>query len=456
MDTLTEIKRQINSMVYLNIVSYSVLSGCGTCSQPTHDEAEDLDDIRHDSLCSHVPYNVFFTESLYKKCMPQYEQDIDDPYNFSSFRWVAKKRKQEIDLDVMANSIIACCNLIERVLTFDIEVENPSLMVYILYKTALHQARFIKKHLMVGNMFYHGEDASKNDDDEHCIQISSEDPGRVSQFAVIHAFAAIARLSNYNLNLLTSPTADIVEDISILQGLMNSLLDSLGQTSTKELSLIGLHMVETYKAADLYSEDIMKALRKIAKELQQRITETGNLLRNKTSEETASPYTVSNCLNFLSQVAYMFSSKSNYDCSHKLYNQFKQKWDEDGRIFKIKDANKQNYNIKNVASILSALCNFSKLVHDQEQYQSIHKQISEFSDTTFIQSGLFNGQSSPILQENKIELPETVDYEKPWAPIFNKGFEYKISKKKYYCEADVFRADYVIPACAILLNSINN
>jgi hypothetical protein len=55
-----------------------------------------------------------------------------------------------------------------------------------------------------------------------------------------------------------------------------------------------------------------------------------------------------------------------------------------------------------------------------------------------------------------MKLYDSQESDKSWAPVFNKAFEYKLSKNKYYCDADVFRADYVMPACAMLLNSINN
>jgi hypothetical protein len=55
-----------------------------------------------------------------------------------------------------------------------------------------------------------------------------------------------------------------------------------------------------------------------------------------------------------------------------------------------------------------------------------------------------------------MKLYDAIKCDKAWAPVFNKAFEYKISKKKYYGDADIFRADYVLPASAILINCINN
>lgn len=442
-------------MIYLNIMSYSVLSGCGTCSISKDEDLVELEDILKEIPINQKPYNISFAHSLYKKSMPHYEQEIDDPYDFSSFKWTSKKQKKEIKLEVMANSIIACCNLAERILTCELEVENPSFAVYILHKTASKQAQFINKHLKVGSLFYNGEDASEQNNSNHLVQISSDTPDKTSQFAVLHAFSALYRLNSYQLHYLNCDSSQTDEDINMLPTMLNNMMANLEQSSTKELSLVGLHLTEIYKSTSFYTEEIEKLLKKLGRELYHRISDPGILLRKRESEEAASPNTTCNCLNLLSQLAFMFRSKSCYESSHKLYAQLTLSWDKEGSVFKMKDSNKQNYNIKTIASIISALHSFSKIVHDANQRKNLQKQTIDFFNAMFIQSGVFNGQCYPILQNNKIEPLAALDFEKPWAPVFNKGFEFKISKKKYYCDADVFRADQVLPACVIMLNSIN-
>jgi hypothetical protein len=454
--TMMDIRSQMNSMIYLNIMSYSVLSGCGNCSMPNLKEIEEMEPILQALPHDKRPYNIFFTNSLYKKCMPQYQEDIENPYNFSSFKWIEKKRKKTIDIEVMANSIICCCNLIERLLTFDVQLENLNFIIYILHKTATNQARFIKRYLKIGNMFYHGEDVAKLESEDLHIQITADKTDSISQFAVLHATAALIQLSNYDLCFFNYPVEELIEDISILPDLLHRYMEGLEEYSSKELSNIGLHIAEIYKKSEFHTDACRKALHKIGKELCHRTKSTGEIQRRKDIEETASPSTTASCLNLLSQLAYMFSSKSSYEASQMIYQNLLVLWDKESRIFKLNSGNKQRFNLKDLSSIVAALFSYSKILQEPDLRNELYRQIVEFSETTLVRSCLFNGQCYPILQQNKMKLHDSQECDSPWAPVFNKVFEYKLSKKKYYCDADVFRADYVLPACALLLNCINN
>lgn len=454
--TVMDIKKQINSMIYLNVMSYSVLSGCGSCSIPSRKDIEELEPLFQALPADKRPYNICFSDSLYKKCLPQYEETIDNPYNFSSFRWTSRKRKKIIDVEVMANSIIACCNLIERILTFDLQLENRNFIIYLLHKTALNQARFIKKYLKVGNVFYNGEDVAAEDSNELHIQISSDDPDRVSQFAVFHAFAALIQMSNYDLYFFNYPIEELLEDINVIPIALTDISENVEKCSSKELSLIGLHIAEVYKKCEYFTDECNKALKKIARVLCQRVTDTGEVLRRDDKEEIASPSTSANTLNLLSELCYMFSSKGCCDASHKIYKNFCTNWDNESSVFKLKDSNKQRYSIKDIASIVSALFSFTRVIHEIDSRDELYNKLLKFSETVIIKSGIFNEQSYPILQQQKLELHTALEHEKLWAPVFNKNFEFKISKKKYYIDADVFRADHVLPACAMLLDSVNN
>jgi hypothetical protein len=453
---MVDIKRQINSLVYLNLMSYSVLSGCGNCSMPALKDIEEIDYILDAVPRDKRPYNIYFANSLYKKCMPQYQVAVEDPYNFNNFKWKSKKSKKIIDIDVMANSIIGCCSLIERLLTFELHVENPNFIIYILQKTALNQAIFIDRYLKVGNVFYNGEDVTEGDGKEFHIQISSDNPDRASQLAVFHAISALVQISNYGLPFFHSHVEELFEDLNALPSFLTNSIDSIEESSTKELSQIGLHLVEIYKKSGCYTDIIHKFLHKIAKELCQRTKSNGKVLRNKGSEEISSPGTTANSLNLLSQLSYMFSSKSCNETCNIIYQDILTTWDEKGRVFKTRDSNKQSYSIKDLASIIAALFSYSRILQDANQYDNLAKQVASFTETSILKSSIFNNQCNPILQLNKMKLYDSQESDKSWAPVFNKAFEYKLSKNKYYCDADVFRADYVIPACAMLLNCINN
>jgi hypothetical protein len=453
---MMDIKRQINSMIYLNYISYSVLSGCGSCRVPSPKDMEELETLLEELPLDRRPHNIIFTDSLYKRCMPKYQNDIENPYDFSDFRWVTKKSKRVIDIDVMANSIIGCCNLIERLLTFDLQLENPNFMIYMLHKTAVNQGVFIIRHLKIGSMFYNGEDVAEEGDSELHIQISSDNPDIVSQFAVFHAISALVQISNFGQQFFNYSMEELIDQLNILPDLLTTFSEGLEKYSSKELSLIGLHLTEVYKKSGCHLEIIHKFLHKITKELSQRIKSDGKVLRYRDREETASPSTTTNCLNLLSQCAYMFSSKSCYEACHIIYRDILTTWDERSHVFKFRSSNKQTYSIKDLSSIISALFSYTRTITDAEQYERIEKQIVTFTETTLLKSCIFNGQSYPVLQQNKMKLHDALEPEKPWAPVFNKAFEYKLSKNKYYCDADVFRADYVLPACTILLNCINN
>lgn len=437
-------------------MSYSVLSGCGNCSAPGRKDMEEMDSILEALPLDKRPYNIYFSDSLYKKCMPQYQVDIENPYNFNSFKWISKKCKKIIDIEVMANSIIGCCNLIERLLTFDLQLENPNFIIYILHKTAINQAIFIHKYLKIGNVFYNGEDVAEEDSKELHIQIASDNPNKISQFAVFHAISSLIQINNYGLQFFNDPMEELFQDLNILPGLIANSTENIEESSTKELSQIGLHLTEIYKKSGCYIDIAYKFLHKIKVELCGRTKSNGKVQRYKDSDEISSPSTTANCLNLLSQFAYMFSSKSSYESSHIIYQDILTTWDERGRVFKIKSSNKQSYNIKDLAAIIAALFSYSRILQDISQNEDLTKQIISFTETTLLKSHLFNGQCDPILQQNKMKLYDSLESEKSWAPVFNKAFEYKLSKNKYYCDADVFRADYVIPACAILLNCINN
>lgn len=423
---------------------------------PNHKELEEIEAILEALPLDKRPYNISFTDSLYKRCMPKYQVDIENPYNFADFKWVSKKSKKVIDIDIMANSIISCCNLIERLLTFDIQLENPNFIIYILHKTAMNQAIFISRHLKIGSVFYNGEDVAKEDDNELHIQIVSDNPNIASQFAVFHALSALMQISNYGLQFTGHHIEELIEELNILPGLLTSFSENMEKCSTKELSRIGLHLTEIYKKSGCYLDIIHKLLHKITREICQRTRSDGKVLRKKEREETASPATTASCLNLLSQFAYMFSSKSSYEASCIIYRDLLATWNEKNKVFVFKSSNKQTYSIRDLGAVIAALFSFSKVLSDSKQSEELEKQIVSFSETTLLKSCLFNGQYYPILQQNKMKLHDALVPEMPWAPVFNKAFEYKLSKNKYYCDADVFRADYVLPACTILLNCINN
>jgi hypothetical protein len=452
---LYDIKAQLNHMLYLNIMSYSVLSGCGTYSMPQHWDIELIEQFLDPIDTEKRPYNISFLNSLYKKALPQYKGEIENPYNWEFFKWVDKKQKRTIDPEVMASSVISCCHLAEKLLLCELNIDHPRFITYILLKTAHNQASFVIKHLKAGELFYSGEHVSQEDGMEAELQISSKSPDLLSQFAVFHAFAELIRLSSYNV----FPSGFSLEEFDSCMELFPNhlfLLDrEMEDISSRDLALLGLHLAGIYKSGDMYWEPCRKTLIQLARTLIHRVTSSGQVHRTHHSEETSSPYTSANCLNFLSQAAYILNSKSCTKAAASIYQKYCKLWESKHKLFLMKDSNKQSYNFKDISSILAALFSFQLIATEKSVKKQVHSQVSGFFEAGYIKSGIFNGQSSGILQPQLQLHNKHIKGDPKWAPVFNKGFEYKLSKEKYYCEADVFRADYILPACVILLGSIS-
>ena len=355
----------------------------------------------------------------------------------------------------MASSIISCCRLAEMILTCELNVANPQFIAYILIKTAQNQAAFINRHLKVGDLFYAGEDVTPEDALEPQLQIASKNPDLLSQFAVLHAFTELIKLNSYHVFSSGFSIEEFESCMSLLQGHLIQLDMKMESLSSRDLSLLGLHLLDIYKSSDVHWELCRNPIIQLARVLIHRVTSSGNIQRNHHSEEISSPYTTANCLNFLAQSAYVLNSKSCYKAANSIYERFNNLWDSKHGIFLMKDSNKQSLNFKDISSILAALLSFRLLSSDKNKKKSFDVQIAAFFEACFVRSGIFNGQSSPILQTELLLHHKDIKPDPKWAPVFNKGFEYKLSKGKYYCEADVFRADYILPACVILLGALN-
>lgn len=453
---IQHIKKRLNNMIYLNIMSFSMLSGCGNCSLPSHEEERYLKGLNNYTEYQHKPYNIFFTDSLYKKATPKYEVQIIDPYDFEGFKWIAKKRKKVIEAEVMANSIITSCNIIERLLMCEFQLDNPSLIMNLLHHNATKQASFMRKHLKISELYYNGEDVGEDEDPELHIQISSDNPDIESQFAVLHGFAALEQLENLNVFPMHFGHEALEEELSRLPFLCGNLIQDIKNQSTKELALVGLHLVGIYKKTNAFSQIVCKALEAISIELCSRTSASGEISRSRAEGEQCSLSTLTNCLNFQAQMTYMFNFKEAFSISKLIYKKVDSLWNSQHNIFTPRDSNKQSFTIKDIASIIGALFSYYNIAGYSHDENRLTEQITGFFETSFVKSCILNKQGCAMLQQSKLELHEVENDEKLWAPVFNKSFEYKLSKGKFYCEAEVFRADYVMRACMTISNSINN
>ncbi|MDF2521480.1 MAG: hypothetical protein K0R84_2108 [Clostridia bacterium] len=451
-----EILTKLDMMSYLNIMSFSVLSGSGISVSPS---LHDLDII--EELCRYMPpnqrpYNISFMSGLFKRSMPVNSRETDNPYNFEGYQWLDKRQKKVINVEVQACSISSCCSIIEKLITYRIDVENPQFIAFLLFKTALYQARFIKEHLRVGDIYYSGEAVAAGDQRKPDIQVSADEPDIMSQLAVMRAFTDLKRISSYNISFMTIDAAEFDEDLELLPHFCKNIIEHLPDIKSRELINIGLCIANIYVNTVSPNKTIYTALSKIGSELLKRINENGMIARTISDVEESSLRTSFNCLNLLSELYYMFSNKDYLQACMKIYSKLDEAWDKDHCIFKLKDRSKQTYTIKDVSAIISALLSFCCVAPNPKLSDSITARIKGFYDTAFAKSPIFVGQNRPILQQSLLKLDNSIEVEKEAAPVFNKSFDYKISKGKYYSEADIFRADYVLPACCLLLNNISN
>ncbi|MGB7603894.1 MAG: hypothetical protein WBL93_00235 [Lutisporaceae bacterium] len=454
--TVKDIIRQLDIMLYFNIISFSVLSGSGTVVSPSLHDLDIIEELCKDMPPNQKPYNVMFMNSLYKRNIPLYAKDIKNPYDFESYQWLDMKRKKNIDIEVMASSIISCCSIIERLITNQLQLENNQFIAFILFKTALHQAKFIKKHLKIGDVYYCGEDVSLDAAKELHIQITSKKPNSISQLYVLQAFTALNRLNTYNLPFMQYNENEFNEDMSLLGPIYDIVLENIKEIKSRALTSIGLCITGIYVNCEAPSKTTYKVLDRIGTELQERINENGEIARTESDVEKSSTGTLCNCLNLLSQLFYMFGDKAYYNACTKIYRRLDFTWNREHCIFMLKDSNKQLFSIKDISAIIAALLSFYCITEDSKLTKQIEEQIKGFYEKTLIKSKIFVNQVHPIIQQNIMESFSSIEAAKDTAPVFNKSFEYKVSKAKFYYDADVFRADYVLPSCCLLLNTINS
>lgn len=452
---IRNIVEQLDIMSYLNVMSFSVLSGCGTSIVPSLNELDIIEELCKDMSPNQMPYNVFFMNSLHGRCLPIYAVEAENPYNLEGYKWIDKKRKADIDIEVMASSIICCCSLAERLLTNQIQLENNPFIAYLLFSNALHQGRFIRHHLKVGDLYYSGEDVSEDKNEPH-MQIASKNPDRLSQFLVLQAFTMLRRLGSCGIPYMHMKNGEFEEDLDLLHPLYRDVAQHISEIKSRDLANLGLCIAGIYANGDSPCELAYKTLDGICSELQKRLNDNGGIVRSASDNLESSPATLFNTMNLLSQAHYMFDGKAHMHTCLKIYSRLNSFWDNEHGIFKFKDSNKQSLSIRDISASISSLLALYTAASDTKLIEHLESQIKALFETTFLKSKILNGQSRPILQEHALELPDFQENDPSNAPVFNKAFEYKISKGKFYCEADTFRSDYVLTSCRMLLTNISS
>lgn len=446
-----DIIKQCNSMAYLNVISFCLLSGSGSIEMPHEQELNHISKLLKGTKSSIMPKNIAFMSSLYKRCVPVYTAPPETPYDFKGFRWVSKKVKKVIEPNVLAHSINSMTALIPVVLNEEIKLDKKEFIAYCLGISSLKQALFLVDFLKMGDFYYSGEDIGDNANEDYNIVINNENPDIRTQFYVIEALSSVIKLLGQNELYSKEPISKLEKSIDIFPVICENIIENINDISSRDLSVICLSLLITLRQTELHKETAYNTVNSIGIELCERLAQTGDISRNISDDSCSSFVTLCNCMNCLIRL-YEVNPIVIYEASYlKLYDRIDSYWDSSSGLFITTSKSKQKYSFKNVSAVLSALRTLRTSLTDPDLYMHVDRQLSSFYSSAIISSKLFNNQLYPILQESKLELHNLGSSEKTAAPVFTKYFEVKPNKKKFYCEPDVFQADEILLGCRYLL-----
>ena len=446
-----DILKQCNTMAYLNVISFCLLSGCGNIEMPNEQELSQIYKFLRGTNSSKMPKNIAFMSSLYKRCMPTYAVIPETPYDFKNFRWVDKKMKRLVEPNVLAYSISTITALIPVILNSGIQLDNKEFIAYCLGISSIKQARFLIDFLKLGDFYYSGEDTGDNAYGEYSIVINNESPDIRTQFYVAEALSSVIRLLNQSELYSREPISKLEKCMDILPVICENVVENINDISSRDLSVICLSLLATLKHTELHQEIAYNTLNSIGFELCERLARTGDISRNISDDSYSSFTTLCNCLNCLINL-YDVNGITIYEDSYlKLYDRIDSYWDRSSGLFVTSSKSKQKYSFKDISAVLAALRALRSCLTDPDIYTHVDRQLSAFYSSAIIGSKLFNNQFYPILQEGKLELHNLGSSEKGIAPVFAEYFEVKVNKKKYYCEPGVFQAEEALLGCKYLL-----
>ncbi len=446
-----DIIKQCNTMAYLNVVSFCLLSGCGNIEMPHEQELNHIFKLLKGTNSSKMPKNITFMSSLYKRCIPTYAVIPDNPYDFKCFRWVDKKIKRVIEPNVLAHSISAMNALIPVIKNGEIQLNNKDFIAYCLGVSSIKQARFLVDFLKLGDFYYTGEDVSDNAYGEYKIVINNDNPDIRTQFYAVEALSTVVRLIRGDELHSREPLSKLEKCLEILPVICENVIENINDISSRDLSVICLSLLATLKHSVLHEEIAYNTVNAIGFELCERLVRTGDISRNMSDDSSSSFATLCNCMNCLIKL-HEVNCISIYETAYlKLYDRIDSYWDRSSGLFITSGKSKQKYSFKDISAVLAALRALRNCLTEPDLYMHVDRQLSSFYCSAIISSKLFNNQFYPILQEVKLELHTLGSSEKNTSPVFAEGFEVKVNKKKYYCEPDVFEAEEILLGCKYLL-----
>lgn len=447
----SDIIKQCYGMAYLNVVSFCLLSGCGSIELPDEQELNHIYELLKGIDSKAMPKNIAFMSSLYKKCLPLYAAVPESPYDFKGFRWTNKKMKKVIEPNVLAHSICCMTALIPIILNEEIRLDKKDFTAYCLGVSSLKQARFIIDFLKLGDFYYTGVDAGDNTYGEYNIQINSENPDLRTQFYVAEALSSAARLLKDSSLYPHEQYAGLEKNLDILPVICENVIENINDMSSRDMSVICLSLLATLKQTERHSDIIYNTANSIGFELCERLAGTGDISRNIYDDSSSSFITLCNCLNCLVKL-HEVNPIEKYESAYlKLYDRIDSYWDSGSGLFITTGKSKQKFSFKEVSAILAALRAFRCSLANPDLYMHADRQLSSFYSSALVKSKLFNSQFYPILQEFKLELniPGSTDKNSP--PVFAEAFEVKQNKRKYYCKPGVFQSEEVLSGCRNLL-----
>ncbi|HYE83714.1 MAG TPA: hypothetical protein VEG39_16315 [Clostridia bacterium] len=446
-----DITKQCNTMAYLNIMSFCLLSGCGNIEMPHEQELDHIYKLLKGTESSKMPKNIAFMSSLYKKCMPVYAVNPSNPYDFKGFYWINKKMKKVIEPDVLAYSISCMTALIPAVQNGEIQLENKEFIAYCLGISSTKQARFLADFLKLGDFFYVGEDTGDNAYGDYSIVINTENPDLRTQFHVVEALSSVVKLLHQSDSFSKELIGKLEKCIDVLPVICENVIENINNISSRDLSIIGLSLLNIQKCSDRHGEIAYNTVNTIGFELCERLDRTGDISRNISDDSYSSFITLCNCMNCLIRL-YDINSISIYGNAYlKLYDRIDSYWNSLCGLFITSDKSKQKYSFRDISAVLAALRTLRCNLTDPDLFMYVDRQLSSFYSSAVINSKIFNNQSYPILQDNRLEHHNTGSSVKNTAPVFFEHFEVKTDKKKYYCEPGVFEAEEILSGCRYLL-----
>ena len=446
-----DIIKQCNTMTYLNVISFCLLSGCGSIEMPDEQELSHIYKLLKGAGSIRMPKNITFMSSLYKKCIPIYAAIPEAYYDFKSFRWLEKKMKKSVEPNVLAHSICSMTALIPIIQNGEIQPENKEFIAYCLGISSIKQARFLMDYLKLGDFYYSGEDAGDNVYGEYRITINNENPDIKTQFFVAEALSSVLELLDRDESYSRELIPKLKKALEVLPVLCENITENINDISSRDLSAVGLSLLSILRHTAMYKETVYSTANVIGMELCERLSHTGDIARNISDESFSSFITLCNCMNFLIKL-HEINDLIVYETSFlKLYDRIDSYWDRSSGLFLVTRKNKQKYSFKETAAVFAALRMLRSCLTDAGLFMHVDRQLSAFYSATFISSKLFNNQFYPILQDTKLELHNLGSTEKRSAPVFSEYFEVKLNKRKYHCEPGYFQAEDILSGCKYLL-----